>query len=194
MTEYDVESIMHYDGTLRGHFSKPIMTDKKTGKSIEVNKKMSKLDIEKLNKMYPCKSSDSMCTDSCLDACARTLMHGNVCGKFCKELFSSLFCYWVILEVDLTNLDSTSTQTLQKECKHLNVKLDYFTEGNQKLHAMYDKCMQKAKNLQNELDTCEKQSRTSDIEMIERLNGKITVLTSEVKLLQSDKESGKITF
>ena len=54
--------------------------------------------------------------------------------------------------------------------------------------------MQKAKNLQNELDTCEKQSRTSDIEMIERLNGKITVLTSEVKLLQSDKESGKITF
>ena len=59
---------------------------------------------------------------------------------------------------------------------------------------MYDKCMQKAKNLQNELDTCEKQSRTSDIEMIERLNGKITVLTSEVKLLQSDKESGKITF
>ena len=59
---------------------------------------------------------------------------------------------------------------------------------------MYDKCMQKAKNLQNELDTCEKQNERSDIVMIERLNDKITVLTSEVKLLQSDKEYGKIKF
>ena len=54
--------------------------------------------------------------------------------------------------------------------------------------------MQKAKNLQNELDTCEKQNERSDIVMIERLNDKITVLTSEVKLLQSDKEYGKIKF
>ena len=100
----------------------------------------------------------------------------------------------IILEVDLINLDSTSTQTLQKECKLLNVKLDYFTEGNRKSHAMYDKCMQKAKNVQNELDTCEKQNKRNDIVMIERLNDKITVLTSEVKLLQSDKESGKLKF
>ena len=63
LTAYDVKSIMHYDGTLRGFFSKPIMTDRKTGKSIGVNKELSQLDIEKLNKMYPCKSP---------------------CGKFCS--------------------------------------------------------------------------------------------------------------
>ena len=46
---------MHYDGTFKGFFSTPIMTDKGTGKSIEVNREMSPMDIEKLNKMYPCK-------------------------------------------------------------------------------------------------------------------------------------------
>ena len=45
---------MHYDGTLRGFFRSPIMTDKITGDSIGVNRKMSLLDIEKLNQMYPC--------------------------------------------------------------------------------------------------------------------------------------------
>ena len=60
LTEYDVESIMHYDGTLRGFFAKPIMTDK-NGKGIEVNKEMSSLDVQKLNKMYPCRSADSVC-------------------------------------------------------------------------------------------------------------------------------------
>ena len=62
LTAYDTKSIMHYDGTLRGFFSEPIMTDRKTGKSIGVNKELSQLDIQKLNKMYPCKPS---------------------CGKFC---------------------------------------------------------------------------------------------------------------
>ena len=47
---------MHYDGTLRGRFRRhPIIVDKFSGKGIEVNKKMSQLDIQKLNKMYPCK-------------------------------------------------------------------------------------------------------------------------------------------
>ena len=55
LTAYDTKSIMHYDGTMRGFFSKPIMTDRKTGKSIGVNKELSQLDIQKLNKMYPCK-------------------------------------------------------------------------------------------------------------------------------------------
>ena len=52
---------MHYDGTLRGRVSinNPIMKDKKTGRSIAINRKMSPLDIEKLNKMYPCKSKKS---------------------------------------------------------------------------------------------------------------------------------------
>ena len=60
-TAYDTLSIMHYDGTLRGFFSTPIMTDKATGKSIGVNRKMSPMDIQKLNKMYPCKSADPVC-------------------------------------------------------------------------------------------------------------------------------------
>ena len=53
LTPYDKNSIMHYDGTLRGQ-SAPIMTDKITGESIGVNREMSSLDKEKLNQMYPC--------------------------------------------------------------------------------------------------------------------------------------------
>ena len=60
-TAYDTQSIMHYDGTLRGFFSKPIMTDKLTGKSIGINRELSKLDIQKLNKMYPCKPIGPTC-------------------------------------------------------------------------------------------------------------------------------------
>ena len=52
---------MHYDGTLRGFFRNPIMTEKITGKSIGVNREMSQLDIEKLNKMYPCKPMAPAC-------------------------------------------------------------------------------------------------------------------------------------
>ena len=58
---YDVKSIMHHDGTLRGRFRNPIMLDKRTGKGIEVNRKMSPLDIAKLNMMYPCATSDFGC-------------------------------------------------------------------------------------------------------------------------------------
>ena len=54
LTAYDKYSIMHYDGTLRGSFVSPIMTDKMTGQGIKINKKLSPLDIEKLNQMYPC--------------------------------------------------------------------------------------------------------------------------------------------
>ena len=54
---------MHYDGTLSGWVSKsnPIMKDKLTGKSIEINTKLSPIDIEKLNKMYPCKQTGLTC-------------------------------------------------------------------------------------------------------------------------------------
>ena len=45
---------MHYDGTLKGNVPIAIMTDKVTGKSIKINKKMSSTDIQKLNQMYPC--------------------------------------------------------------------------------------------------------------------------------------------
>ena len=61
MGKYDIKSIMHYDGLLNGVFRYPIMKDKLTGKGIGVNKNMSSLDIEKLNKMYPCKAIDPVC-------------------------------------------------------------------------------------------------------------------------------------
>ena len=48
---------MHFDGTLRGMFGFPVMTDKITGKSIAVNREISPLDIVRLNKMYPCESN-----------------------------------------------------------------------------------------------------------------------------------------
>ena len=62
-TEYDTQSIMHYDGLLRGYFpaSNPLMKDKKTGKTIAINRKMSQLDIQKLNDMYPCKQLGAPC-------------------------------------------------------------------------------------------------------------------------------------
>lgn len=52
---------MHYDGTMRGFFANPIMTEKITGNSIGINKKLSPLDIQKLNKMYPCKQTSLTC-------------------------------------------------------------------------------------------------------------------------------------
>ena len=55
LSAYDIKSIMHYDGTLRGRFTDPIIVDNLTGKGIEVNRNMSALDIQKLNEMYPCK-------------------------------------------------------------------------------------------------------------------------------------------
>ena len=60
---------MHYDGLLRGFFpeSNPIMKDKKTGKSIPINRKMSQLDIQKLNDMYPCKQSGAACGKLCVN-------------------------------------------------------------------------------------------------------------------------------
>ena len=59
LTAYDKKSIMQFDGTLRGLFPIPVITDKITGKSIEVNRKLSSLDIVRLNKMYPCESDYS---------------------------------------------------------------------------------------------------------------------------------------
>ena len=63
MTAYDIKSIMHYDGTLGGFssVSNPIMKDKLTGKSVEVNNELSPIDIEKLNKLYPCISTNPAC-------------------------------------------------------------------------------------------------------------------------------------
>ena len=55
-TTYDTLSIMHYDSLLGGSLRDPIMKTI-TGESIGINKEMSKLDIEKLNQMYPCKQA-----------------------------------------------------------------------------------------------------------------------------------------
>ena len=46
---------MHYDGAVGGTSTIiPIMKDKITGESIKINRKMSPIDIYKLNQMYPC--------------------------------------------------------------------------------------------------------------------------------------------
>ena len=73
VTEYDTKSIMHYDGTLRGNFARPIMVDKITGKGIGLNKEMSPIDKRKLNEMYPCKQT------------------GPPTGKFCQNHFNYLY-------------------------------------------------------------------------------------------------------
>ena len=62
LTKYDIKSIMHYDGTLNGWFpeNNPVMKGL-DGSKIEVNKELSPLDIEKLNKMYPCQQTSPAC-------------------------------------------------------------------------------------------------------------------------------------
>ena len=62
------------------------------------------------------------------------------------------------LLIDFINLDSDSTRAMQDEIKLLNEKLVYLNDGSRRLHGLYDKSMAKAKNLENELDTCEKQN------------------------------------
>ena len=80
LTAYDKDSIMHYDGTLRGYFSTPIMKDKITGKGIGVNRKLSQTDIQKLNQMYPCtKPSVPICGELCLALKAKiTALNGKI--------------------------------------------------------------------------------------------------------------------
>ena len=47
---------------------------------------------------------------------------------------------------------------MKDEIRLLNEKLDYLTDGSRRLHGLYDKSIAKAKNVQNELDTCEEQN------------------------------------
>ena len=58
--------------------------------------------------------------------------------------------------IDFINLDSDSTRAMQDEIKLLNEKLVYLNDGSRRLHGLYDTSMAKAKNLESELDTCEK--------------------------------------
>ena len=54
---------MHYDGLLSGLVpaSNPIIKDAITGETIGTNRIMSKLDIQKLNELYPCKPTGPAC-------------------------------------------------------------------------------------------------------------------------------------
>ena len=52
-TEYDIDSLMHYDSYGNGFFKDPAIT-KLDGSIIKPNTKLSILDITALNKMYPC--------------------------------------------------------------------------------------------------------------------------------------------
>ena len=53
-TEYDIKSIMHYGSSIQGVYPNDDVMKKKDGTSIEPNKILSPLDIQTLNKMYPC--------------------------------------------------------------------------------------------------------------------------------------------
>ena len=97
---------MHYDGTLRGRFVQPIMTDKITGKGIPVNKEMSPLDIQKLNEMYPCKQTAS------------------VCGKF----------WWECLTWFIFALDQASNQALKEEINRLNSEVENLNAESRSLN------------------------------------------------------------
>ena len=55
---------MHYDGLLSGlqtDRNNSIIKDAITGETIGKNTKLSKLDIQKLNEMYPCKQQGPGC-------------------------------------------------------------------------------------------------------------------------------------
>ena len=57
-SEYDYKSIMHYDSYVNGYYRfNPVLT-KKDGSIIQPNKQMSDLDIQTLNKMYPCQTQN----------------------------------------------------------------------------------------------------------------------------------------
>ena len=118
LTEYDIHSIMHYDGTLRGHFTKPIMTNKITGKGIAINREMSPLDIQKLNKMYPCESMDP------------------VCGKFLWECLT-----WFIFA-----LDRASNQALEEEINRLNTEVNHLNVESRTIQNKLDFCESKNRN------------------------------------------------
>ena len=56
---------------------------------------------------------------------------------------------------------------MQNEIKLLNVKLDYLTDGNRRLHGLYDQRGERIQNLENELDTC--QNQNSGNQVLERV-------------------------
>ena len=56
---------------------------------------------------------------------------------------------------------------MQNEIKLLNVKLDYLTDGNRRLHGLYDVRGERIKNLEYELDTC--QNQNSGNQVLERM-------------------------
>ena len=131
LTEYDIHSIMHYDGTLRGHFTKPIMTDKITGKGIAINREMSPLDIQKLNMMYPCKSMNP------------------ICGKF----------LWKCLTWFIFSSDQASNQALKEEINRLNTEVNHLNAESRSLNRLYDERGLKIQPIQNKLDFYENKSR-----------------------------------
>ena len=134
LTKYDIHSIMHYDGTLRGYFSNPVLTDKITGKGIPVNREMSPLDIQKLNKMYPCKPIGPAC-----GKCIRT-------SCFTTPIFFSL--------------DQASNQALKDEINRLNREVDNLHTESQTLNRSNDERGLQIQDLQNKLNFCETKDKT----------------------------------
>ena len=132
ITKYDTKSIMHYPGFMRGEI---FMTDKLTGERIEENKNMSRLDIEKLNKMYPCNNTDL------------------VCGKYFNALWPII--YGPSNQFNFINKDPVSTQAMQDEIKLLEKEIVVLENDSRKLNGLYDERGKQIQNLQNKLDTCD---------------------------------------
>ena len=156
---------MHYDGTLRGLVSinNPILKDKKTGKSIGINKKMSPLDIQKLNNMYPCKSRKP------------------TCGEFRRAL-QVIFIDYVCLDPNLKIHDEVNV--LKKKRDDLNEKLEYFKGNLLSVRKKINTLDKKNKELEDQV-TLQNRQLTSDKTELENLRNRIMQLEAEKTELQS---------
>ena len=94
--------------------------------------------------------------------------------------------------IKTADLDSASTQAMQDEIKLLNVKLDYLNDGSRRLHGLYDRSNDKVKNLQEDLDSCEKRNLAirSEIQVYEHtFEGIDQTIFSNFPKYMKDKDS-----
>ena len=154
---------MHYDGTLRGYFSTPIIKDKNTGKGIEVNRKMSPMDIKKLNQMYPCKPAVNPYTIPCTDkfgSCCDELKDEQIAKKGLSQSLEN--ANQNIKKLEDKNEKLEDQMTIEKvENENLRVRLRQLeremADSSRKQRDLANKVhdlTNKNQNLQNALDTC----------------------------------------
>ena len=153
---------MHYDGTLRGYFSRnPIMKDKKTGLSIGLNTEMSPLDIQKLNQMYPCGQKDPICGDQDAVTTRQEL-------DLCRDNL-----------IDERKLKEKLEQELQDEKRSINI----LENENENLRNQGTSDRLVIENLRNSIRQLERQMNESSIEQ-SKLVHKVRDLTDQNEKLQ----------